>query len=388
MQAQTLGAALVGKLDRPSAIDCRMIEAVARTSGVSPLRQFAEILGLNRHDTALGPYEYHRYQVYRPDLSWTEKRSFVGRKGSTRLNLRLAPPGLSQMRGFLSDKLAFTGLMTHLGLPTTRVQAAFGTGRSFGALKTLRCEADIERFLTNEARFPLFGKPAQLQAGLGAVWIDTIDRRLGTARLGNGRTVGLRRLVSEIAGHATGGYLFQDVVDQHSDLVEMSGGRTLSTLRIVTVVAEADQPQVLYAVWRLPPPDAMIDDFWQDQSLMANVDIASGQLGHLRQGKGPETEWRTSHPVHGTPVTGRNLPFWNEAAALAVSAHAVVPASGILGWGIAIGPEGPVLIECNENTSHGIYQLATGRGLLNATFSAAFDKVDARNARMRAARKP
>lgn len=364
-----------------------MIETVARTSGVSPLRQFAEILGLNRRDTVLGHYEYHRHQVYRPDLNWAEKRAFVGEFGSTRLNLRLAPPGLSQMRGFLSDKLAFTGLMAQLGLPTTRVQAAFGSGRSFGTLRTLRCEADIERFLTTEARYPLFGKPAQLQQGEGAVWIDGVDTRLGLAQLGNGRTVGLPGLVSEIACHAAGGYLFLDVVTQHADLVEMSGGKTLSTLRIVTVVAEADQPQVLYAAWRLPPPSAMIDDFWQDDSLMAEVDIASGQLGALRRGKGPASEWLTNHPLHGAPVTGRTLPFWPEAAALAVSAHSIVPISGILGWDVAISTTGPVLIECNENTAHGIYQLASGRGVLNPDFLPIFAKVAARNTRLIAARK-
>ena len=40
-----------------------------------------------------------------------------------------------------------------------------------------------------------------------------------------------------------------------------------------------------------------------------------------------------------------------------------------------------MLIECNENTGHGLYQLASGRGVLNADFLLIFDKITARNAR-------
>ncbi|WP_309663560.1 sugar-transfer associated ATP-grasp domain-containing protein [Tabrizicola sp.] len=363
-------------------VDVKMIERVARSAGISPLRQFSEIVRLNRRDTHLGAYEYHRFQVYRRDLGWTEKRAFVGDLGSAQLNHRLAPAGLTQMRGFVSDKLAFTGLMAQLGLPTTRIQAAYATGRSFGALRCLRSEADVIRFLTHEARFPLFGKPAQLRQGLGAVRIDHVDGARGMVVLGNGRAIPLRQLAAEIAAHAATGYLFQDVVEQHADLNRMAGGSALATLRIVTVVAQADRPQVLYAAWRLPPPLAMIDDTWQDDSLISLVDTASGRLDTLRRGKGPDTEWLADHPLHREQVVGQTLPFWPAAKALAVAAHGVVPVNGILGWDIAIGPTGPVLIECNENTAHGIFQLAAGRGILNDDFKPVFAEVIARNARL------
>ena len=32
-----------------------------------------------------------------------------------------------------------------------------------------------------------------------------------------------------------------------------------------------------------------------------------------------------------------------------------------LRWDIAITPDGTLLIECNENTGHALYQLASGR---------------------------
>jgi hypothetical protein len=361
-----------------------IIEKVARQRGVSPFRQFREILGLNRRDTMLGPYEYHRFEVYRSTLTWSEKRQFVGGIGSTMLNNRLAPADLTQQRGFLSDKLAFTGLVDHLGLPTTRIQAVFASKRHLGRLRTLRNQDDVIRFLTTEARYPLFGKPVKLYQGLGAIWIDSVERSRGLVHLGNDQITSLAQLAAEIAQYDVAGYLFQDAVEQHPDLTEMTASKALATVRVVTVVADGDAPQVLYAAWRLPPPQAMVDDSWQDGSLIALVDLPTGGLTTLRRGKGPDTEWFTHHPLHGVPVVSRTLPFWPQAVALAISAHGIVPANGILGWDIAIAPNGPVLLECNENTSHFIYQLASGRGILNPEFRAIFDQVIARNTRLKA----
>ena len=50
----------------------------------------------------------------------------------------------------------------------------------------------------------------------------------------------------------------------------------------------------------------------------------------------------------------------------------------LLGSDIAVTANGAVLIECNENTGHGLYQLASGRGVLNADFPPIFDKITAR----------
>ncbi len=79
------------------------------------------------------------------------------------------------------------------------------------------------------------------------------------------------------------------------------------------------------------------------------------------------------------------MPCWQSVLDLACAAHATVPDNGILGWDIAITPQGALLIECNENTGHGLYQLASGKGVLNSDFLPVFDKITARNTRILAA---
>ena len=53
---------------------------------------------------------------------------------------------------------------------------------------------------------------------------------------------------------------------------------------------------------------------------------------------------------------------------------------------LAITPEGPAIIECNDNPFHTLYQQAFRRGVRNPEFEAVFEKVGALSARMLADR--
>ena len=378
-QSAALTTAALTAAAKPARAGNSLIEQVARKSGVSPFRQFADIFRLKGGKTLLTAKEYYEYQVYDPSLTPARKREFVGEKGSFALNVRLAPPGLTNMRNFLADKVGLTAMLGGLGLKTTRMQAGFAPNRGFGALPTLRSPADVVRFLTTEARYPLFGKPVRGSGSFGSVLIRKLDGMMAT--LGNGQTISVSKLAEEVAANLTYGYIFQDAVAPHPDVVALTGSQTLSTVRVVTVNHD-DTPQVLYTLWKLPGPTAMSDNFWQKGSLIALVEPTSGRVEKIRYGSGPDTQWVQSHPVTGTPLQGATLPCWQSVRDLALAAHATVPDNGILGWDIAITPQGAVMIECNENTGHGLYQLASGRGILNADFLPVFDQITARNTRI------
>lgn len=349
---------------------------VARAHGVGPLRQALEIRRLGRGETQLVASEYYAFQLYRPTLDVAEKREFVGEKGSYELNLKLSPPGLTNLRGFLSDKVALTGLYRAWGLPTTETQAVFHPNRRLGTLPVLQNAADIRDFLLTRARYPLFGKPvagAQAQGSARFVGIEG-----DSMRLANGTSVPLDRLVAEIAAHSAVGYVFQTAIDPHPALKAMTGSDATSTVRVVTVI-EDNSPRVLYTLGKLASPTAMSDNFWQAGSLISLLDPANGRMEKVRHGSGLATQWPTHHPVTGAPLVGETLPHWQAVVDLAIAAHAAFPVNGILGWDIAITETGPVLIECNENTGHALYQLAADRGVLNADFRPAFDRIIARN---------
>lgn len=141
-------------------------------------------------------------------------------------------------------------------------------------------------------------------------------------------------------------------------------GDAVGTLRVVTLRDE-NGIAPLYAAWKIPSPKAMSDNFWQDGSMIAEVDNATGKLVKCKRGTGLAAEWIDAHPVNGQVFAGYQIPHWDAVKTLATQAHGLFPEFGVFGWDIAVAQEGPLIIECNANPFHTLYQLATGRGILN-----------------------
>ncbi len=359
-----------------------LVKMAAARAGTSPSRIFREMIALGMRRNGVSQHEFFNCQLYRPDLSRAEKREFLGEMGSYRLNLRLSPPNLTRMRGFLNDKITHTALWKAWGIPTTETQAAFAPDRWLGPIPALHDTDEIIAFLTQNARFPLFCKPiAGLQA-LGSVCIDGVDAAGGTAHLANGETVSISDLADEITRDFPEGYMFQSAVTQDPTVTAIAG-RTLSCVRFVTVIREA-APEVLYASWKIASPTAMADNFWQEGSMLARVDAESGVVQNCVLGKGPEAREIETHPVSGKPIVGYRIPHWEAAKKLVLNAHAIFPINGCLGWDVGIGADGPVIIECNDNPGAEFYQLVAGRGMMNDTMRPILDKVIARNKKIAA----
>jgi len=153
--------ALLAAPARPKPPTSQLIVDVARNYGISPLRQFGELMRLCAGWRNMDFHEYYSNQVYRADLSTAEKMTYVGERGSMRLNLRMSPFAATQLRPFVRDKVLYGSVMTHLGFPVPLIQAVFSTERSYGNLATLGSVEQIEAFMTQDAVYPLFVKPEE-----------------------------------------------------------------------------------------------------------------------------------------------------------------------------------------------------------------------------------
>ena len=362
-----------------------LVKKAAAREGIGAGRVMREMFRLAVRRGGLTQREYFAYHLYRKSLSWDQKREFIGEMESYRLNLRLSPPGLTRMRGFLNDKITHTALWRAWGIPTTRTQAMFSRDRWLGPVPTLRDRDAVVDFLKGDAVYPLFGKPVEGLQSLGAVYIEAVDVAAGTATLLTGRTVGIEALADEIVREFPDGYMFQDAEPQHPEISELLGP-ALSCPRLVTII-EDDRPTVLYAYWKIAAYNGVSDNFWQKDTMLAKIDVATGTVTNCITGKGPDETQVETHPVSGKPVLGYRIPFWAEAVEMVQNAHAIFPINGCLGWDVAFGPKGPVLIECNDNTGHDTYQLVAGHGALHPSLKERFDRVIARNKRIAADRK-
>lgn len=115
-----------------------------------------------------------------------------------------------------------------------------------------------------------------------------------------------------------------------------------------------------------------------------------GALRTLRDA-GRKAEALETHPRSGAQVVGAMLPHWDETLKIAFDAHAVFPEFGICGFDIAVTADGPKVLECNDNPSHMLYQIAAGRGLVNPNLAPIWQAVSDRQtkqvARLKAAAK-
>ncbi|NNK77821.1 MAG: hypothetical protein HKP40_03825 [Litoreibacter sp.] len=376
---------LLGAPPRAAVPVASSIAAVAKSSGVSPLKQFREILSLHYGSPKLSAQEYYACQVYRAELTPEEKRQFVGSKSGAALNRRLSPEKLVQTPAFFDDKVLYSALLRQLGVATADTQAVVSRDRWFGNIETLRSDAEIEEFLLNRAVYPVFAKPEGPSMGRGSALLSDMDPKRGVVILGNGQTAEIHALAAEIFDNFSEGYLFQSAVEQNGELTEIAGP-VLGTLRVVTVI-ENDWPRVLYALWKIPAPGAMSDNSWQSGSMTAALDVETGQIRQVRRGAGLNVEAVEWHPVSDARFPGFQIPFWIEIEDLTTRAHAMFPLFGLLGFDIAVTPDGPMVVKCSENPSHMLYQLANGEGVMNEKFMPAFAHVEKRNAALLAGRK-
>lgn len=363
--------ALLAAPPEPTSPASQLIVDVARKHGVSPLRQLREMLSLSLGRGRLDLHEYYSSGCFNPELSPARKREFVGSKGSYKLNCRLSPIASTPSRAFIRDKVLYSALLSELGIRTTRTQAVALGRKSYGRIPVLRTIDEIGAFLLGAAEYPLFGKPVEGSRSVGSTYIESIDRSSGTLSLADGRTVEVSQFASEVAETFEKGFIFQSAVVQHSALARIAG-RAVGTLRVITLRDDTGIAP-LYSAWKIPSPKAMSDNFWQAGSMLAEVNVESGKLERCKQGSGLAAEWIETHPISGESFAGFQIPHWQEVRSIACEAHALFPEFGIFGWDIAMTEDGPLIIECNANPFHSLYQTATGHGVLNPDFLPRFE---------------
>jgi len=74
------------------------------------------------------------------------------------------------------------------------------------------------------------------------------------------------------------------------------------------------------------------------------------------------------HPVTKTVFEGFTIPFFAEAKELVLKVASFMPVLHLVGWDMAIGESGPVLIEGNSDYAMEGNDLALGGYRTNATF--------------------
>lgn len=339
---------------------------VRATYSIGAARQAFEIAALAYSRQRLGPKDYFLQGLFRREIGPAERASYVSDISSEALNFRLAPRSRFSQHDLLRNKVLTGLLLDRLGLPTPPILALHGAHYAVPGLRQLADPAAIAGFLGDGANLPCFGKPVVASSGVGGAAVLGAEDAGRQLRLGDGRIVATADLATEIARHFPKGYLFQPLIRQHPD-IEAYNGPAVGVLRLVTLRGEAG-PEPLYGVLRMPPKGAMSDGVIGRPNAHALIDIDSGRALRAQDIARFCTTELTHSLATGKPISDLRLPDLPEAIRVALAAHGALPAHGVLGFDIALGRDGPLINEINTLTSHGIYQRAADRGVLNPDF--------------------
>src|SRR5207237_461121 len=96
------------------------------------------------------------------------------------------------------------------------------------------------------------------------------------------------------------------------------------------------------------------------------VELETGELGSASNlGANARLGWLDRHPDSGSAITGTRLPMWDEVRSFAVRAHKAFGDRILVGWDIAVTPDGPALVEANGGPDLDIHQRVAHRGMMS-----------------------
>ena len=349
-----------------------ILRKASEVSGRSKEAIFWEILRFTFGPSKLTDNDYFNFRLYDDKhYSPEQKKQVLGVRRNRALNTAINPK-----RGvlyILDEKLLMERVFKGFEIPGTNTIACFVSKDRFpslGKMNLLRDRADLAGFLTT-ARYPIFGKPLSSTLSLGSAGLTGYDPSSEQISLSNGTSMSLDSLCEQILRNFYQvGFLFQEKINMHPDLRAYTGD-AVGCFRVVTCkTPEGIVP--LYAVWKIPGVGSMADNFWRDGKI-ALIDVETGQVVRCQMGTGLDAQEIDVIPETGLKIKGVKIPDWTSVTDLAVSAASLLSDLSIAGFDIVHSDTGPRVIEVNGNPNHGLYQFASGYGLLTPERQAIFD---------------
>lgn len=311
--------------------------STARYYKVSRLNQLAQMLSLAFFKN-VSPIEYYEFQYF---------------KDETRAKAEFYLPAVRQARiakllnagrdaGRLNHKLEAFKNLTAAGIPNPAVLEVFykdGTREFSSELK------ELDQYIGRD----FFVKPVNSYGGDGvAKWLhDSVSGHYSNGHLTVNET-DLWEVLAEEAKSRCCQYttdtslMLEDLVLNHPVLDALSNS-SLNTIRIVSFMFPNGDFELMYASLKMALGDAIEDT---KHCVASDVNLETGEVASARS-LNPGEDGLDYHPDTGARISGIVLPYWDDAIALVRKAHGLFSDLPILGWDIAITPDGPSIVEAN-----------------------------------------
>jgi hypothetical protein len=327
--------------------------AVQQLHGTSVRAQRLQILwlGLRR---GLDPESYYRFWLFRSDRR-RHAHKYIQQHEAGLLYRVLAVRDSMDDFHVLEDKRLFERWCREHSIVSVYTVAEFDHG----------VLTPTTPFVTLPGR-DLFSKPVDSFGGAGAQrWrYASAGAWYGT----DGQMYDRSTLLDALAAQSRGSAIVLQVCLENDPRVAHLSSGALSTVRILTIRPPDGEPELVCAVYRMATGGTSTDNFSMG-GVAAPVNLRDGRLGRaVRSDPQLVIAPVGRHPDTDVCIEGTSLPWWSEAKALVLRAHAQLRAMACVGWDVGLTAGGPVLVEANWAPGARLAQAPSGVPLGETNF--------------------
>jgi hypothetical protein len=271
--------------------------------------------------------------------------------------------------GNVIDKKKFSQVMIRNHLPG--LIHWFTVHRSGSIRDRNECEVTFSEFrkrLTESEKTHFFLKPINGGSGNGILKMIADARSL---KVDAKDIVNQNTLHNVLFARSTyQEFIVQPGIIQH-ELLNRMNPSSVNTVRIDTLIQGNDVVNNA-AFLRLSNGYTHTDN-WSKGGMIVKIDLDTGVLDGFGQTKAKYGRLRIQeHPLSGFRFAGTAIPFWSEVKTQVRDAALVLRPLKFLGWDVAIGTDGPILVEANhdfdvfslQEVSRGLRKTPVGEQLL------------------------
>lgn len=310
---------------------------------LSTARQIAEMT-LLLPLRGVGPAYYHMAGLWRRNLRWADKTCHMSVLEYRRALHRLNPEGYRKLS---QNKIAEKAILNLFRLPTPRFVGRLREGIGLDASgRRLHSPEDLANLLEATGLEKLVFKELEGHGGKGVYIVEVLHGKpVRISPLGGSMRVSVEEFCRDTLMLQRGGdWLIEEYFVQHPILASINP-TSVNTIRIWVLRHSNGESEVVTAYLRIGRAGATVDNV-ESGGIVAGIDRKTGTL-QIAQDADMRRRLHPLHPDHGAPIEGVLLPHWIEVERVAKMALGAFPELHFAGLDIAIGPEGPVVLELN-----------------------------------------
>lgn len=300
-------------------------------------------------EKGFSPKEAFRLGLFDPNLSVAELSKCTSRKKMTEVQESLNPISWTLLA---KDKSLFYRYCMALGIPVPELYAVFyrGTAGWSPSCLVLNSRDEWKRFFDVELPAEFVIKPAQGAFGRGVNLFSRAGKEFVDASARSYKAAELYDIM--LSDSRYDGFVIQERLKNHPQLIHLSGTQSLQTVRITTFVDGNSQCRILHAFFKPIVGQNVIDNFEHGRTgnLQAEVSLDVGCLkpAVMMRPDAVGIETVPNHPKTGVSFNQFQLPLWHEACRLVKETALQFLPMRTIGWDVALTPEGPFILEANN----------------------------------------